>query len=221
MKNFNQIKKSIANIVLATFSIVFLCVAAQAQNYSTGETTITAATAAGFATLNVAVQTTEAGVFVTWATTSETNSNYFTIERSSNGRDFTEIARINGAGTSTVTINYGYADKNPLNGISYYRLKQTDFDGQYSYSSIESLVFNGNTRTFNVSKLSPTKLAIHFPETEATNYVAVYTIIGELVFEQTVPAGHKNFTIAKELQTGYYIVCNEYNGNKQSKKVKI
>ena len=50
-----------------------------------------------------------------------------------------EMIRINGAGNTSTLLNYSTIDDNPYFGISYYRLKQTDFDGQYSYSQIRSV----------------------------------------------------------------------------------
>lgn len=167
------------------------------------------------------VKPTPAGAFVTWATQSESNNDYFTIQRSSNGIDFEDMVRINGAGTSAATINYGFTDTKPLNGISYYRLKQTDFDSQYSYSSVQSVLFNAPMQKFDIFKSSKTKLSVHFSEVETANRITIYTTEGELIFDQSVPAGYHIYNIEKELRTGVYVVNNEYKGSTQSKKVKI
>jgi hypothetical protein len=74
-----------------------------------------------------------------WTTASETNNDYFTVERSDDGVTFSEITRVDGAGTSTQLRNYEAFDYYPNNGISYYRLKQTDFNGAFSYSAIISM----------------------------------------------------------------------------------
>lgn len=68
-------------------------------------------------------------VELTWTTASETNNDYFTLERSTNGLSWVEIANVNGAGTSTSQLQYEYYDYEPHNGTSYYRLSQTDFNG--------------------------------------------------------------------------------------------
>lgn len=75
-------------------------------------------------------------VFVHWSTASEINNDYFTLERSSNGIDFNRIGELKGAGTSTTLLDYLFVDKNNDFGLHYYRLKQTDFNGQFSYTSI-------------------------------------------------------------------------------------
>jgi hypothetical protein len=77
-------------------------------------------------------------VELVWQTSSETNNNYFTIERSKDGNTWEAIDQIDGAGTSNVLNNYVNVDKNPHQGVSYYRLKQTDYDELYTYSQIRS-----------------------------------------------------------------------------------
>lgn len=72
-----------------------------------------------------------------WQTATETNNAYFTVERSRDGKNFKNIATIPGAGNSTTTKSYQVWDERPDKGLNYYRLKQTDFDGTYSYSSVE------------------------------------------------------------------------------------
>ncbi len=71
----------------------------------------------------------EPHVQLDWQTVSELNNDFFTLERSSDGRNFSELTKIAGNGTTTGTIDYEFLDKNPLRGTSYYRLLQTDFDG--------------------------------------------------------------------------------------------
>ena len=70
-------------------------------------------------------------VDLTWSTASEINNDYFTIERSQNGVYFQEFDIVEGAGNSTHKINYSLIDRDPFDGISYYRLKQTDYDGKF------------------------------------------------------------------------------------------
>jgi hypothetical protein len=78
-------------------------------------------------------------VLLEWSTASEENNDYFTIERSFNGVSWVAIGKVNGAGTTTVENFYSFEDKKPVEGISYYRLKQTDYNGEYSYSSVKCI----------------------------------------------------------------------------------
>ncbi|MBL4654531.1 MAG: hypothetical protein JKY33_01745, partial [Bacteroidia bacterium] len=77
-----------------------------------------------------------------WSTATEINNEYFTIERSEDGLHFETIHLIEGAGSSNKKIDYTVVDEDPIQGISYYRLKQTDFDGQYEYFPVVSVNFN-------------------------------------------------------------------------------
>ncbi len=83
------------------------------------------------------------GVQLQWVTATETNNSYFTVERSLNAVDWEKIAIINGAGNSSIVKKYSYHDKQAANGKNFYRLEQTDYDGQKKYSGV--IVANCNT----------------------------------------------------------------------------
>jgi hypothetical protein len=75
-------------------------------------------------------------VCLDWTSATETNNDYYTVERSAEGTDFQKVTTVDGAGNSSAVLNYSAVDTDPLNGVSYYRLKQTDFNGLYSNSGI-------------------------------------------------------------------------------------
>lgn len=75
-------------------------------------------------------------VSLAWSTATEKNNNYFTVERSVDGIDFEALIQVKGAGTSSRMLQYKQTDAEPFEGLSYYRLKQTDFDGTSAYSGI-------------------------------------------------------------------------------------
>ncbi|WP_314512546.1 hypothetical protein [Xanthocytophaga agilis] len=81
----------------------------------------------------------EGQVKINWATASEENNDYFTIERSTDGKEFTAIATIDGAGNSSNVLSYEFIDNNPAEGVAYYRIKQTDFDEKFAYSRVVSI----------------------------------------------------------------------------------
>jgi hypothetical protein len=72
-------------------------------------------------------------VKITWATASESNNDYFTIERSADGKNYNKVSDIKAAGNSNSIKSYLYIDKYDMNGTVYYRLKQTNYDGNYTY----------------------------------------------------------------------------------------
>lgn len=88
-------------------------------------------------------------VLCSWVTASEINNDYFTLERSIDNYNFEFTTQIDGAGNSSALHNYSFSDKNPYDGISYYRLKQTDFDGSFSYTKSVAVSFS-KKNSFNV-----------------------------------------------------------------------
>lgn len=76
-----------------------------------------------------------------WQTVLETNNEGFEIERSKDGRAWDYLDFVNGQGESNEIINYEFLDQRPVAGQNYYRLRQLDFDGQFSYSNVISVEF--------------------------------------------------------------------------------
>lgn len=76
---------------------------------------------------------------LSWVTASEKDNDYFILERSEDAREFTQIGKIDGAGNSNSFLNYQFIDIKPINKVAYYRLKQVDFDGQFSNSNVIAL----------------------------------------------------------------------------------
>ncbi len=79
-----------------------------------------------------------------WVSAREVNNDYYTVERSADGMHFTTVALRDGAGNSETALYYTLFDVDPLPGISYYRLRQTDFDGKETVSEIRSVVYGTN-----------------------------------------------------------------------------
>src|SRR6185312_12193895 len=80
-------------------------------------------------------------VDVKWETVTETNNAYFTVEKSKDGINFSKVIEVQGAGNSTSYKNYAETDYEPYSGLSYYRLKQTDFNGQFKYFNMVPVNF--------------------------------------------------------------------------------
>ncbi len=85
-----------------------------------------------------------------WETASESNNDFYTIERSANATEWTAVATVKGAGTTTATNRYATTDASPLSGTSYYRLKQTDRDGASSYSTVKTVKIAANSSSLSV-----------------------------------------------------------------------
>ena len=85
-------------------------------------------------------------VDISWVTASEVNNDYFTIQKSKDGSEWEDVLITEGAGNSVQTLNYFDSDYSPYKGLSYYRLKQTDFDGNYTYSNIVPVKYEDNAQ---------------------------------------------------------------------------
>lgn len=122
-------------------------------------------------------------VLLEWSTVSETNNDFFTVQRSKDGLIFNELTRVQGAGSSNTIIFYSAIDYNHIENTSYYRLKQTDFDGKYSYSKTEFLNFVEIFRDTFVINPNPfcTFLTIRINDaSESNNYnLLIFNALGE------------------------------------------
>ncbi len=94
-------------------------------------------------------------VHVEWTTITEKNNDYFSVQRTLDGLEYSEVGIVLGAGTSTEPIDYYFIDDSPYAGKSYYRIKQVDYDGEFSYSELVSVYSEMGDitveRTFNLS----------------------------------------------------------------------
>lgn len=147
-------------------------------------------------------------VFLDWITQSEINNDYFVVERSRNGLDWEELFYVPAAGNSSTTLNYSELDNSPYMGTSYYRLRQTDFDGTFTYSNIESVNFAGveivtifpNPGNGNFNLIINSTL-------EGTAKIKAYDKLGRVVYNQETEL-EKGFNEMHEsisnLSTGIY-----------------
>jgi hypothetical protein len=83
-------------------------------------------------------------VKLSWATSQEVNSDYFEVDRSSDQTDWSSLGSVKAKGFSSITTDYAFIDKSPVNGTGYYRLKMVDLDGKYVFSSTVTVTSNTN-----------------------------------------------------------------------------
>jgi hypothetical protein len=145
---------------------------------------------------------------LSWTTASESNNNYFGIERSLDGIHFEEIAQRAGAGNSLVTINYSYIDQNPYKGISYYRLRQVDFNGKFTYSEICSVTNNGDGGIAFYPNPVKTSLTIdyEFSEKPNSNIITITDVAGKLVRVSSTFIDSKITLDCSDLAEGIYFL---------------
>ncbi|MFK8008251.1 MAG: T9SS type A sorting domain-containing protein [Saprospiraceae bacterium] len=119
-------------------------------------------------------------VYLDWSTSSEINNEFFTIEKSLDGIEFIAIGIEEGRGDSNVKNNYQFIDGNPKNGVNYYRLKQTDFDGKFEYSDVVSIKIESDNSTHFFPNPAKEKLTIATDLEEVQ--IEIYNINGQLIY---------------------------------------
>lgn len=153
-----------------------------------------------------------ANINLKWATASETNNDFFEIERSIDGLNFDVIGKVAGAGNSSQTRNYSFSDIKRLKGRMFYRLKQTDFDGKFEYSKIISA--NCNDQLLKEIKVYPNPATnVITIETTGNNEVVNFEIInstGAVVYKSNLI--QKTAVQTSILAPGAYII-KFINGN--------
>jgi hypothetical protein len=97
-----------------------------------------------------------------WSTSRELNNNYYTIEKSTDARNWKQIATVAGAGTSSLVNKYSYTDKNTNDAVAYYRIRQADMNGVATYSAIRALRNNETGTVTNIYASSNKTVTIDF-----------------------------------------------------------
>jgi hypothetical protein len=167
-----------------------------------------------------------------WATSSEINNDFFTLERSSDGKFFTELERIKGRGNSTITNTYLRIDHSPLQGNNYYRLKQTDYDGKTTTFPVKVIRIGAvkTDKQINIATTGPNPFSdyfsIDYDVAQRGNVdVQIMNTSGQTIYSNTISAdeGRNSFTFNSGgalLPAGVYLVVLNYNGEVVSVKVK-
>ena len=164
---------------------------------------------------------TDKAVNLKWSTASEINFDYFVLEKSNNGVEFTKLVQIKGSGTSNTRKEYSYTDHNPWIGSSYYRLTAIDFDG---YTE----VFNKNVVHVNVKAekdffITPNPLQgntlkgeINFDTSRAQ--VVILDRVGEIVGKYSI--GESAFELPlPSLPNGIYVA--QFTSDEFTKSVRF
>lgn len=155
-----------------------------------------------------------------WITATESNNNYFTIERSTDGTNFSKIGQVKGAGNSSIPINYSYADDAPEAGLDYYRLTQTDLDGHSTLCGVIAVdVNNSHYSVFPNPASSVANVEFQASQTDEgqTATIKVYNMHSQLIETRLVNVLSGTNTIQLNLSnynSGLYLITLNY-GSKQ------
>lgn len=154
-------------------------------------------------------------VLLKWITASEKNNDYFTIEKSQNANDFVEVERVNGYGNSTISRVYQFVDDNPFSGISYYRLRQTDFNGAFELFNPIMINFEGEVSELKTSTVGPNPFSneLHvnvFSPSSLNGELIIYNSVGNISYRQSISLNEGSNTldinIENDLPPGIYFL---------------
>ncbi len=156
-------------------------------------------------------------VDLSWETLSENNNAYFTVERSSDGGLFEELLRVPGAGNSQDRLSYDAMDPHPLSGTSYYKLKQTDLNGLFTYSPVVA-VTQPKLTGYQLSEAYPdpfgetSQVDLYLGVSQSVEVWLVNTLgeVVQVLHSGSLPIGKNSFVIrGDELSQGiYYFVAS-------------
>ncbi|MFT5511950.1 MAG: hypothetical protein ACI8SE_000344 [Bacteroidia bacterium] len=122
-----------------------------------------------------------------WATAMERNNDYFTIEQSIYGSYWSEIEVVNEAGNSTTVLRYQTTNDNAIEDISYYRLKQTDFDGTFTYSVVNPVRANRKETQSIKAYPNPTTSQVTISNVGPTATIKIINSVGQDLTKLVLP----------------------------------
>lgn len=174
------------------------------------------------------------GVLLEWQTASEVNNAYFNIEKSEDGIHYEEIDEIEGHGNSNELLSYQSIDRLVTAEKTYYRLKQTDFDGTFKYIGTKVLncsIKEIKSSTINlhpnpVKKGNPIYVTIEALNEETEVEISIINILSQSVFEGSILTDYRGqlilkSSISKALAKGNYIINGTYDNKSFQKKLII
>lgn len=142
-----------------------------------------------------------------WRTASELNNDYFTLERSYDGESFEAIAFIDGAGNSNEIKTYTYTDNNPGANELLYRIKQTDFDGAFSYSNVISINLLNDIENLLEIFPNPASDILNISADVSLFYkmYRIYNVAGELITSGIIDKSQIELNVSEFAEGMYYL----------------
>lgn len=141
-----------------------------------------------------------------WKTQQELNTEKFVVERSSNGQLFTELGSLPAAGFSNGERSYEFTDVIPLSGKNYYRIRQADKEGRFTYSPVKELDFAGLAGLITVTPNPATdKINITVTGNEKTLHVRLINAAGQLVKTYTMKGQYLQAKLPETAAGVYYV----------------
>jgi subtilisin-like proprotein convertase family protein len=160
--------------------------------------------------------------FLNWSTYSETNNDFFTIEKTSDLIHYSFVGKIEGAGSSNYIHEYDFSDESFTSEVVYYRLKQTDYDGKYEYfGPIAVACNNKNGNLINIYPNPARNFVIISNLPTNTERVELTDLLGNLLLSDSTVVENKIELKSLNLAKGLYLLKIESDYQTYIRKVLI
>jgi hypothetical protein len=148
---------------------------------------------------------------ISWTTASETNNDFFTVERSRSGVEWEGIGNTDGAGNSSAPLHYTFEDNSAPSGMVYYRLRQTDFDGTTTVSDPVALLMKPGQEILGFPNPTSRSIRLQGDFPQGVLLVRLMDAAGKLVYDTSMDRGNADesgeLNIAlPELPAGAYVL---------------
>ena len=166
-------------------------------------------------------------VAIEWLTTQETNSSYFTVQRSKDGTSWEDAVSVKAAGNSSILRTYNQYDYNPYSGVSYYRIKQIGTDGKSFYTEAKKVSINASAAASVVTAApnpftTQLKITVKLHSSQPVQ-VSLCDMSGRVVYYANYSgiAGVNNFSMENiaHLLNGIYTVV--IKSTEQAERIKV
>lgn len=144
---------------------------------------------------------------IQWATASESNTDQFEIEHSTNGINYNKVGSKTAAGNSSTTKQYAFIHSSPVSGKNFYRVKQTDHNGRFSYSAVIILQNSAVKETVIIAPNPVQNDAVLYFNDPGSKTIRLQNTSGQTVLTQKLPQGNSAYTLnMKHLPAGMYVL---------------
>jgi hypothetical protein len=160
-------------------------------------------------------------VQLNWKTATEKNNSHFIIERSVDALNFTRIDKVEGAGNSVSEKQYKYIDRNATASGYYYRIKQVDMDGKYSYTGTIWVSQNDNNLIQIKAYPNPfmDNISIVVSGANQSLEIEIIDVKGNTIYSNSTSNNEKNIIQTKSWQPGLYVLKCSTNGKSYYQKI--
>ncbi len=164
-------------------------------------------------------------ITISWATASESNNHYFTVERTDGKGPFEPVTTVAGNGNSSTRNDYLAMDQVPRDGVYYYRVRQVDFDGNFSYSKTAAVLVGNAKDPINVYPTIVSggqSISIVPDAPEGTDImIKLYSSDGQYIYAGVHAYISGALEIRAPFQRGFYKICLEYSNHIYSQSIMV